>query len=201
MNRLTTKSSCICTSNASTFVSLITNTPVFKRSAVKGNKKKNNNKKEEKQNNFCIFLNFVRFVLFLYFSKLQFAQIIWQTKSHKCCNRYSPLSTLHSPPHSLHCCPLARPAAKACGNLPAGHEDVQRKCIDVEPEKPDGVVSEGTGGGREVGRQAARSNEITLSSLQQNVCKTWPKALQGRQRGKGNGRQQRRHRCNDRTID
>lgn len=97
MNRLTTKSSCICTSNASTLVSLITNIPVSNRSAVKGNKKKNNNKKEEKQNNFCIFLNFVRFVLFLYFSKLQFAQIIWQTKSHKCCNRYSPLSTLPSP--------------------------------------------------------------------------------------------------------
>lgn len=35
--------------------------------------------------------------------------------------------------------------------------------------------------------KAARSNEITLSSLQQNVCKTWPKALQGKRRPRGEG--------------
>lgn len=39
----------------------------------------------------------------------------------------------------------------------------------------------------ERGRKAARSNEITLSSLQQNVCKTWPNALQGKRRPKGEG--------------
>lgn len=38
-------------------------------------------------------------------------------------------------------------------------------------------------GGREREGKAARSNEITLSSLQQNVCKTWPKALQGKEKG------------------
>lgn len=46
--------------------------------------------------------------------------------------------------------------------------------------------------------KAARSNEITLSSLQQNVCKTWPKALQGSGgRGEKGASMQR---SNDRLI-